>query len=248
MLELPKRDRRSRAATASCMTTCRMWKYWCLEEGTLGVDPNMHKTNDGRLPPVIHVDTDAPLYSDVDGTLITDKLWGLYYKPDFNFGGIQGGASPYKVEQDPDERRGRSLRPGIARFHRRRQFRRDLVLDAGALPEALRRQDRASTSSEEKSGGLGCFTPDNFPVFDVVPRECLRDRRLQPRLQDDRRRQARGAGDAGREERAARAVPLLALRRRASCIRRRTARFRGAEAYRRAGDCEARVCGRRQSQ
>jgi methylglutamate dehydrogenase subunit A len=79
-----------------------MWKFWCLEEGTLGVDPDMHRTNDGRFPPVIHVDTDAPLYSTVDGKLITDKLWGIYYKPDFNFGGIQGGASPYKVEQDPD--------------------------------------------------------------------------------------------------------------------------------------------------
>jgi hypothetical protein len=79
----------------------RMWKYWCLEEGTLGVDPNMHKTNDGRMPPVIHVDTDAPLYSDVDGSLITDKLWGLYYKPDFNFGGVQGGSSPYVVSQVP---------------------------------------------------------------------------------------------------------------------------------------------------
>jgi hypothetical protein len=30
------------------------------------------------MPPVIHVDTDAPLYSDVDGSLITDSLWGLY--------------------------------------------------------------------------------------------------------------------------------------------------------------------------
>ena len=36
--------------------------------------------------------------------------------------------------------------------------------------------------TEEKSGGLGCFTPDNFPVFDVVPRECLRHCRLQSRL------------------------------------------------------------------
>lgn len=80
-----------------------MWKLWCLEEGTLGVDPNMHKTNDGGMPPVLHVDTDAPLYSDVDGSLITDKLWGLYYKPDFNFGGIQGGAAPYKVDQDPEK-------------------------------------------------------------------------------------------------------------------------------------------------
>ncbi len=54
-----------------------MWKFWCLEEGTLGVDPDMHKTNDGRPPPVIHVDTDAPLYSDVDGSLIRSNLWGL---------------------------------------------------------------------------------------------------------------------------------------------------------------------------
>src|SRR5262249_29623209 len=67
-----------------------MWTYWCLEEGTLGVDPKLGLTNDGKMGPVIHVDTDAPLYSDVDGSLITDKLWGIYYKPDFNFKGIQG--------------------------------------------------------------------------------------------------------------------------------------------------------------
>ena len=36
-------------------------------------------------------------YSDVDGSLITEKMWGIYYKPDFNFGGIQGGAAPYEV-------------------------------------------------------------------------------------------------------------------------------------------------------
>ena len=53
-----------------------MWRYYCLQEGTLGVDPNMLKTNDGKMPPVIHVDTDAPLYSDIDGRLITDKMWG----------------------------------------------------------------------------------------------------------------------------------------------------------------------------
>ncbi len=44
-----------------------MWRYWCLEEGTLGVDPDFQKTNDGAMPPVIHVDTDAPLHTDVDG-------------------------------------------------------------------------------------------------------------------------------------------------------------------------------------
>ena len=72
-----------------------MWRYMALQGGTLGVDPDFQKTNDGAMPPVIHVDTDAPLYSDRDGrVVITDQLWGLYYKPDFHFGGVQGGAMP----------------------------------------------------------------------------------------------------------------------------------------------------------
>ena len=66
-----------------------MWHYMALQEGTLGVDPDYQKTNAGDMPPVLHVDTDAPLYSDRDGALITDKLWGIYYKPDFHFGGVQ---------------------------------------------------------------------------------------------------------------------------------------------------------------
>ena len=33
-----------------------MWKYWFLTEGVLGVDPNFQKTNDGKMPPVIHVE------------------------------------------------------------------------------------------------------------------------------------------------------------------------------------------------
>ena len=75
----------------------QMWRYYCLQEGTLGVDPKMLTTNEGEMSPVIHVDTDAPLYSDIDGKLITDRMWGIYYKPDFSFDGIQGGAAPYDV-------------------------------------------------------------------------------------------------------------------------------------------------------
>ena len=80
-----------------------MWTYWSLQEGTLGVNPDFQKTADGKPPPVIHVDTDAPLVSDVDGSRITDKPWGIYYKPDAHFGGIQGGAMPYVVETAPDK-------------------------------------------------------------------------------------------------------------------------------------------------
>ena len=54
-----------------------MWTFWSLQEGTLGVDPKLQRTNDGRMPPVIHVDTDATLYSDVDQSVITDKIWGI---------------------------------------------------------------------------------------------------------------------------------------------------------------------------
>ncbi|MGD9040957.1 MAG: FAD-dependent oxidoreductase, partial [Desulfobacteraceae bacterium] len=77
----------------------KMWTYWCLQEGTLGVKPSYGMDNRGKMPPVIHVDTDAPLYSSEDGSLITDEMWGIYYKPDFNFRGIQGGGTPYKVEK-----------------------------------------------------------------------------------------------------------------------------------------------------
>ena len=41
----------------------KMWTYWCLQEGTLGVDPGLQKTNDGRMPPVIHFDCDLTIYS-----------------------------------------------------------------------------------------------------------------------------------------------------------------------------------------
>jgi methylglutamate dehydrogenase subunit A len=143
-----------------------MWKFWCLEEGTLGVDPNMHKTNDGRMPPVIHVDTDAPLYSDVDGKLITDKLWGLYYKPDFNFGGIQGGASPYKVEQDPYRVAIDPYGPDSPDFIVGDDF---ILRWCSMLAHCQKRFEGKISlyNHKEKSGGLGCFTPDNFPVFDV---------------------------------------------------------------------------------
>jgi glycine/D-amino acid oxidase-like deaminating enzyme len=143
-----------------------MWKFWCLEEGTLGVDPNLHKTNDGRFPPVLHVDTDAPLLSDRDGKLITDKIWGIYYKPDFSFGGIQGGASPYKVDQDPDHVAVDPYGPESPDFVVGDDF---IDMWCSALAHCQKRFEGKMPfyKKEEKSGGLGCFTPDNFPVFDM---------------------------------------------------------------------------------
>ena len=111
-----------------------MWRYWQLEEGVLGVEPDCLKTNDGRMPPVIHVDTDAPLYSDRTGELITDELWGVYYKPDFHFDGVQGGAMPYKVRDSRRRGRDRSLWPGQPGIRGVGRLRRHVELGAGLLP------------------------------------------------------------------------------------------------------------------
>ena len=142
----------------------RMWHYMALQEGTLGVDPDFQKTNDGRMPPVIHVDTDAPLHSDRDGKLITDRLWGLYYKPDFHFNGVQGGAMPAVVEPDADDVRVDPYGPKSPEFVVTDNF-ADMWTSALAFCQQ-RFEGQHGLYRQEPSGGIGCFTPDSFPVFD----------------------------------------------------------------------------------
>ncbi|MEO8305997.1 MAG: FAD-binding oxidoreductase [Betaproteobacteria bacterium] len=141
-----------------------MWHYMALQEGTLGVDPNFQKTNDGAMPPVIHVDTDAPLYSDHSGALITDKLWGIYYKPDFHFGGVQGGAMPATVDRAADDVRVDPYGPASPEFVVTDNF-ADMWTSALAFCQK-RFEGQHGVYRKEPSGGIGCFTPDSFPVFD----------------------------------------------------------------------------------
>lgn len=141
-----------------------MWRYWQLEEGVLLVDPDMGRADDGSLPPVIHVDTDAELTSTVDGSLITDEMWGIYYKPDFHFGGIQGGASPYKVETPVDDVQLDPYGPSSPEFVASKEFAHMWV---SALAHCQKRYEGTMAKyHREASGGLGCFTADSFPVFD----------------------------------------------------------------------------------
>jgi glycine/D-amino acid oxidase-like deaminating enzyme len=145
----------------------RMWTYKCLVEGTLGVAPDLGYANNGNPPPVIHIDTDAPLFSSEDGSLIADGMWGIYYKPDLNFGGIQGGAAPYTVEGYPE------VDPyGIDSpdFVVGPEF---VHMWTSALAHCQKRyEDKFRFYKNEPSGGLGCFTPDNFPVFDNLKENC----------------------------------------------------------------------------
>ena len=146
----------------------KMWTYWCLEEGTLGVPPEYGMNNEGKMPPVIHVDTDAPLYSSEDGSLITDKMWGIYYKPDFHFKGIQGGSTPYVVDKkvvavDPYGIDSPDFTVGPEFAHKW----------TSALAHCQKRyEDQYRYYKNEPSGGIGAFTPDNFPIFDVMKQNC----------------------------------------------------------------------------
>ncbi len=141
-----------------------MWRYWQLEEGVLTLPPETLLTDDGKLPPVIHVDTDAPLISDVDGSVITEDLWGIYYKPDWHFGGVQGGASPYRVKTPVDEVAIDPYGPASAEFVASSEFAHMWV---SALAHCHKRFEGTMPKyHQEASGGIGCFTADSFPVFD----------------------------------------------------------------------------------
>ena len=134
-----------------------MWTYWNLQEGEIQVDPGMFATADGSAPPVIHLDTDAPLRTD-DGELVTDELWGIYYKRDRH--GVQGGASPLvvdgEVELDPYPQT-TDVDPGFPDMW------------CAALSHAMSRFEGCRPLYKEaRSGGVGAFTADNFPVFDYL--------------------------------------------------------------------------------
>ena len=131
-----------------------MWTYWYLQEGEVAVDPQLFRTSDGSLPPVLHVDSDQPLRDD-DGALVTDETWGIYFKRDRQ--GVQGGASPLpkgpRFEVDPYP--GASVEDDFSR-----------MWSAGLSHCMGRFAGVHGRFRDVRSGGVGAFSVDNFPVFD----------------------------------------------------------------------------------
>ena len=105
-------------------------------------------------PPVLHVDSDAPLHDD-DGRLITDEPWGVYVKPDR--ASIQGGAAPIRfgTEFAVDPYPTGTVDEGFPDMW------------SASLSHCLERFEGARAKYRQvRSGGVGAFTVDNFPVFD----------------------------------------------------------------------------------
>ena len=133
-----------------------MWTFWYLQEGEIAVDPLSHATADGKMPPVLHVDSDAPLYTD-DGRLITDELWGNYFKRDRH--GVQGGAAPIALDTDfeLDPYPTSSVDPSFPDMW------------CASLSHCMGRFEGCRADYKDaRSGGVGSFTVDNFPVFDYM--------------------------------------------------------------------------------
>ena len=155
MLGLPDRVD-VRQPDGQVITDQPMWTYWYLQEGEAAFDPATFVTNDGVSSPVLHVDSEAPLHAD-DGTLITDEFWGVYFKPDRD--SIQGGAQPLQQGNrfDVDPYPTGTVDPGFP------------DLWSAALSHCLTRFEGARGKYRQvRSGGVGAFTVDNFPVFDYM--------------------------------------------------------------------------------
>jgi methylglutamate dehydrogenase subunit A len=142
-----------------------MWTYWALQEGTLAVNPKEFTDNRGGFPPVLHVDSAAPLYDDVSGDLVTDQMWGIYYKPDFYFGGVQGGTSPYAIDRAAAAVAVDPYGPESPDYTVKEDF---IRMWTSALAHCHKRlRGKRHLYRREPTGGIGAFTPDSFPVFDV---------------------------------------------------------------------------------
>lgn len=161
MLDLPESVE---VADVDGVTTRPMWHFMALQESTLKVDPALLSDAAGGRPPVVHVDSDAALH-DADGRLVTDRPWGVYFKPDEHFGGVQGGAMPLPVDRPAASVAIDPYGPASPEFVVGADFHR---LWTAALVACMERfVGTEHLVGSEPSGGIGCFTPDSFPVFDT---------------------------------------------------------------------------------
>jgi glycine/D-amino acid oxidase-like deaminating enzyme len=153
LLELPDRlDVRQPDGTV--VSDVPMWASWYLQEGEVDFAPSVFVTAAGAESPVLHVDSDAPLRAD-DGTLITEDPWGIYVKPDRS--SIQGGAQPILLEDtmDVDPYPRGTVDPAFPDMW------------CAALSHCLERFEGArGLYRQVRSGGMGSFTADSFPVLD----------------------------------------------------------------------------------
>lgn len=138
-----------------------MWTFWRLQEGEIRLNPEQYVTAKGDYPPVIHIDSQEPLYSDRTGELITDDLWGIYFKRDRQ--GVQGGAVPERIGVDAQV----DPYPFGPESHQYVVDQEFIDYWTSGLAHCMGRFEGSHLAYHRApSGGIGAFSADSFPVFD----------------------------------------------------------------------------------
>jgi methylglutamate dehydrogenase subunit A len=157
MLELPA-TAHLRAPNGEIFTK-PMFTYWKLREGSIRTD-RPYLQDDNQPGPVIHLDHSIPLIHPDTNQQVHPGPWGIYWKQDAT--GVQGGGLPIPLGEDVEiEPYGRANQELDAEFQR--------YFGAG-LAWAMERFRGSGHAADvaRPNGGIGCFTPDNYPIIDMV--------------------------------------------------------------------------------
>ena len=137
--------------------------YWKLQEGDYWLDDVELSDAQGNEPPVVHLDRVEPLVSDRDGRVLEDGHWGIYYKIGRRGFGVQGGGVPIPLGAEVElEPYGHSNPQHVVGDEFTDYFTSGLARAHGRF------RGRGGEWHMEPHGGIGAFTPDNYPIVDLV--------------------------------------------------------------------------------
>src|SRR5439155_699443 len=136
--------------------------YWKLQEGDYWLD-GVDLADNGREPPVVHLDHVVPLRSDRDGRVIEDGAWGIYYKIGRRGYGVQGGGVPIRLGTEVElEPYGHGNPDHVVGDEFTDYF------TAGLAWAHKRFRGKGNEWHADPHGGSGAFTPDNYPIVDFA--------------------------------------------------------------------------------
>ncbi len=136
--------------------------YWKAQEGEFQLPGVGLGGRAGREPPVVHLDQSGPLLSDLDGRVIADGAWGIYFRMGRTGTAVTGGGLPVRLAEpalDPygSDNPAHAAEPGFGEFF------------ISGLATAFRRfRGGAAGWRVTPGGGIVNHTPDNYPICDWV--------------------------------------------------------------------------------
>jgi len=137
--------------------------YWKLQEGDYWLDDVELTDSSGNEPPVVHLDHVVPLTSDRDGKTLEAGPWGIYYKLGRRGFGVQGGGVPIELGTDVElEPYGHANPDHVVGDEFTDYF------TSGLAWAHERFRGKGHDWHVDPHGGIGAFTPDNYPIVDFV--------------------------------------------------------------------------------